>query len=99
MANHTVTRTNLLEAIQKEVGLPRSECADRMEDVLKIIADCLVEGGSANVPNFGSFSVRSEPERVGRNPKNEEEFPILSRRVVKFTASQGLKNRISQQAG
>ena len=52
MATNTVTRTDLIEAIHEEVGLPRSECAELLEDVLKTVAGCLVEGGTSRFPTL-----------------------------------------------
>ena len=48
--------------------------------------------------SFGSFSVRSKSERIGRNPKTGEEVPILPRKVIVFRPSQVLKNKISAVA-
>ena len=95
MANSTVTRTGLVEAIHEEVGLPRNECADLLEDVLKMITSCLVEGGPFKVSSFGSFTVRHKGERVGRNPKTGEEVMISPRKVVVFRPSLNFKHWVN----
>jgi len=95
MAGNTVTRAQLGEAVYQEVGLSRNESGDLVEAVLKEISDALVRGESVKVSSFGSFSVRSKGERVGRNPKTGEEVPILPRRVLVFRASHVLKSRIN----
>ena len=87
MANNTVTRTGLVEVIHEEVGLPRNECADLLEDVLKMIAACLAEGEPFKVSSFGSFTVRQKSERLGRNPRTGEEVMIPPRKVVLFRPS------------
>ena len=87
MANNTVTRTDLVDAINEEVGLPRHECADLLEDVLKTVATCLAEGEPFKVSSFGSFTVRHKGERMGRNPKTGEEVMISPRKVVVFRPS------------
>ena len=69
MANATVTRTTLVDALNKEMGLSRNECAGLLEDVLDIITDRLVERTTVKITNFGSFSVRHKRSRMGRNPR------------------------------
>jgi len=83
------------EAVYQEVGLSRNESGDLVEAVLKEVSDALVRGESVKISSFGSFSVRSKGQRVGRNPKTGEEVPILPRRVLVFRASHVLKSRIN----
>ena len=96
MTYKTVTRAQLGEAVYQEVGLSRNESGDLVEAVLKEISDALVRGDSVKISSFGSFSVRSKGQRVGRNPKTGEEVPILPRRVLVFRASHVLKSRINE---
>jgi integration host factor subunit alpha len=95
MPEQTITRAQLSEAIYQEVGLSRNESADLLELVLSEISTALARGEAVKISSFGSFSVRSKGQRVGRNPKTGEEVPILPRRVLVFRPSQLLKNRIN----
>ena len=99
MAEKTVTRADLSEAVYQEVGLSRNESADLVESVLAEISDTLTRGETVKISSFGSFSVRQKGQRVGRNPKTGEEVPILPRRVLVFRASNVLKNRINGLVG
>jgi integration host factor subunit alpha len=94
-----VTRAQLAEAVYNEVGLSRSESAELVDAVLEEIAATLASEGSVKISSFGSFSVRSKGERVGRNPKTGQEVPIEPRRVLVFKPSQVLKDRINRGAG
>ncbi|MAI50119.1 MAG: integration host factor subunit alpha [Rhodospirillaceae bacterium] len=95
MADETVTRADLSEAVYQEVGLSRNESAELVESVLSEIADTLTIGETVKISSFGSFSVRQKGQRVGRNPKTGEEVPILPRKVLIFRASNVLKNRVN----
>ncbi len=95
MTERTVTRAQLSEAVYQEVGLSRNESADLLELVLNEISGALARGEAVKISSFGSFSIRSKGERIGRNPKTGEEVPILPRRVLVFRASQLLKSRIN----
>lgn len=96
MANNTVTRADLSEAVYHEVGLSRNESAELVESVLAEVSDALVRGEPVKISSFGSFAVRQKGRRIGRNPKTGEEVPILPRRVLVFRASHVLKNRINR---
>lgn len=99
MSGKTITRAQLSEAVYQEVGLSRNESADLLEHVLSEIASALERGEAVKISSFGSFSVRSKGQRIGRNPKTGEEVPILPRRVLVFRPSQLLKNRINGVEG
>jgi integration host factor subunit alpha len=98
MADNTVTRAQLGEAVYQEVGLSRNESGELVEAVLQEISDALIRGESVKISSFGSFSVRQKGPRVGRNPKTGEEVPILPRKVLVFRASHVLKSRVDNAA-
>src|SRR5512134_3819908 len=95
MADSTITRAHLSEAVYQEVGLSRNESADLVESVLELVSDALEKGETVKISSFGTFSVRQKGQRIGRNPKTGEEVPIYPRRVLVFRPSQVLKSRIN----
>ena len=95
MSRITITRTELSEAVYQEVGLSRNESSDLLETVLEKISETLITGESVKISSFGTFSIRSKSERIGRNPKTGIEVPITPRRVINFRPSQQLKLRVS----
>ncbi len=99
MANNTVTRNTLVEALNQEVGLSKTECAELLEDFLRAITDRLAEGTTVKITNFGSFSVRHKRTRMGRNPKTGEEAPISARRVVVFRPAKKLRHWVNHSEG
>ena len=95
MAEKTVTRANLCEAVYQKIGLSRAESAALVELVLKEITDCLERGETVKLSSFGSFVVRKKGQRIGRNPKTGTEVPISPRRVMAFKPSAILKEHIN----
>ena len=95
MAENTLTRMDLAEAVHREVGLSRNESAGLVEAVLTHVSDALVAGEQVKVSSFGTFAVREKSERIGRNPKTGEEVPIHPRRVLTFRASHLMKNKVA----
>jgi integration host factor subunit alpha len=84
MADKTLTRMDLNEAVFREVGLSRNESADLVESVLNHISDAMVKGEQVKISSFGTFSLRDKSARVGRNPKTGDEATIAPRRVLTF---------------
>ena len=95
MADKTLTRMDLNEAVFREVGLSRNESADLVESVLNHMSDAMVKGEQVKISSFGTFSLRDKSARVGRNPKTGDEAPISPRRVLTFRPSHLLKDRVA----
>ncbi len=95
MGDKTLTRMGLAEAVFREVGLPRSECAQLVETVLSQVSDALAKGDTVKISSFGTFSVRDKAARIGRNPKTGDEVPISPRRVLTFRPSHLMKKRVA----
>jgi len=87
---------DLVNAIHNETGLAHVDCSDLLEAVLKRMSDTLANGEQMKIGSFATFSVRYKKERAGRNPKTGEVAAVSARNVVVFTASQVLKDKMSQ---
>jgi integration host factor subunit alpha len=94
MADKTITRADLAEAVYRKVGLSRTESAELVEAVLEEMIKSVERGETLKVSSFATFQLRDKNERIGRNPKTGEEVPITPRRVISFKASNVLKQRI-----
>src|SRR6266566_8607945 len=99
MTRKTINRVDLSDAVYKKARLSRTESATLVELVLQQITDCLERGETVKLSSFGSFTVRKKRHRTGRNPKTGEAVPISARRVLRFKASEILKQRINGAPG
>ncbi|MFN3614392.1 MAG: integration host factor subunit alpha, partial [Rubrimonas sp.] len=82
MAGKTLTRSDLSEAVYREVGLSRNESSELVESILRHVSESLVAGETVKISSFGTFATRDKGQRIGRNPKTGEEVPIEPRRVL-----------------
>ena len=94
MKSATVTRADLSNALNEEVGLGRETSNHLVERVLQLIMDSLERGETVKLSGFGVFQVRAKNARQGRNPKTGEAAVIAPRRVISFHASQLVKARL-----
>ena len=91
----TLTRADLAEALQQQIGLSRADSARLVEQLLAHLCEALSRGENVKISGFGTFVLRDKGERIGRNPKTGVEVPIAPRRVLTFRASQMLRERIA----
>ena len=71
-----MTRKELIERVRGELS---AELADRqvaavIEGTLREIALAIQRDGRVVLPGFGTFTVREESPRMGRNPRTGEKF-------------------------
>ncbi len=92
----TLTRADLADAINRRLGLSRSESLAMVESILEMMGDALAAGENVKISGFGTFLLRDKTERLGRNPKTGIEVPITPRRVLTFRASKMLKERVAK---
>ena len=91
----TLTRAEIAEAINRKLGLSRSDSLGMVESILGHMTKALSDGQNLKISGFGTFLLRDKAQRIGRNPKTGVEVPITPRRVLTFRASQMLKDRIA----
>jgi integration host factor subunit alpha len=94
-SDETLTRADIAELLNRQIGLSRAESAELVEQVLDMVTEALVTGENVKISGFGTFVLRDKNERIGRNPKTGIEVPITPRRVLTFRPSQSLRDRVS----
>ena len=50
---------------------------------------------TVKISKFGSFQMKSTPQRVGRNPKTKEEYIITKREKLNFVTSNLIRSDIN----
>jgi DNA-binding protein HU-beta len=93
-----MTKTELIDAISREVGLSKVDSGNVLKTVLDSIATALQEGQDVSLPGFGTFTVRFRPERQGRNPKTGEAIVIKAARMPAFKPGKLLKEAVQSDA-
>lgn len=91
MNSKTLTRADLSAVVYRDLGLSLSESTQLVDAVLEEMIGSLEQDDSLKLSSFGTFTIRTKKQRVGRNPKTGIEVPITPRAVVSFNASNILK--------
>ena len=92
-----MTRKELIERVR--AGLGDEELGDRrvaavIDRVFEEIAASLREEGRYTHPGFGTFTVRVQSARTGRNPRTGEAIALDEGRTVAFKPAPDLKGAL-----
>lgn len=92
----TLTRSNLSDALNRELGISHVESSELVDTTINEIINALTNHDTVKLSSFGTFDVRKKNARMGRNPKTKKDVPITARTVVTFHASNVLTQRANK---
>jgi integration host factor subunit alpha len=94
MSEKSLTRSEIADAVQARLGLPRRMIEDVVNDLFGLIRETLARGEDVKVSGFGAFQVRRMESRPGRNPRTGQTIPIPAQTVVRFKLGEGLRKAL-----
>ncbi len=89
-----MTKKDLIEVVAKKANLTNKAARDSVQTTLNTIRDSLKRGEKVVLTGFGTFSIRSRQQRVGRNPKTGDKITLAARKAPGFTAGKTLKKAV-----
>ena len=95
MAKKNFTRKDLSNKIYQDLGFSKSYSSIVIDNFFETLIQELLRSNKIKVSSFGTFKVIYKKKRIGRNPKTKEEAIILPRKVVKFTPSLLVKQKLN----
>ena len=90
-----LTKHDIAEQLQAELGVPRNQSIEVVESLLELMKSTLESGEDVLVSGFGKFCVKDKAERKGRNPATGEDLMLKPRRVVTFKLSGTLRDKVN----
>jgi integration host factor subunit alpha len=90
-----LTKSQIVDSIQKKLGSSRNRSAELVEATLEILKQTLANGEDVLISGFGKFCVKEKNERKGRNPATGEDLILDKRKVVTFKCSPAWRNKIN----
>ena len=95
MVNNNLTRIEIANVLNKEVGISRSESSYFVDTIINEMIKSLIEKKILKISSFGTLKIRFKKERIGRNPKTGTEHTISARSTISFIASKILKKQLN----
>ena len=95
MKRNNINKNDILENIKNHHGLPISFLEKIFDFIFDIILEGLERDGKLKIAGFGTFKVLNKNARIGRNPKTKAKYQIKPRKVVVFSPSKIVKNKLN----
>jgi integration host factor subunit alpha len=90
-----LTKAHIVQALAEQIGYPNKQSFDTIETLLEIIKRNLESGEDVMISGFGKFCVNEKKQRRGRNPATGEDMMLEPRKVVTFSCSRKLRDKIN----
>lgn len=92
----TVTKADIVREIYMRYdGMTKTQSVEAVEAILRIAKETLISGEDLLLSGFGKFNVRDKRERKGRNPQTGSELMLAPRRVITFSPSGILRDKVN----
>ena len=91
----TITKEKIANLLKVRLGFSSLICEEITNSIFAEIVDLSLNNTKLVLPNFGKFQVHSKGKRPGLNLKTRETLEIEPRKVLRFTPSNFLKQKIN----
>ena len=89
-----MTKKDLIEIVAKKSNLTNKAAREAVETTLNSVRDSLKRGEKVVLTGFGTFSLRTRRQRVGRNPQTGAKITLSARKVPGFTPGKTFKKAV-----
>ena len=86
MHRKNLKKIDIVNNLSNSTGFASNLSKKLIDDLIEIIIQS-IKSGHLNLKNIGTFKVIHKNQRIGRNPKTNEEFIITSRNSLSYTPS------------
>ncbi len=91
-----MTKADLVRIVSDETGIVRKDVALAIDAYLEAVKDAMRGGAHIELRGFGTYKLKKRKQRIGRNPKTEDEVIVPERIVPTFKFSRGFKKDVNK---
>ena len=95
MVKKNFTRKDLSNKIYQKLGFSKNYSSLIIDNFFETLTLELLRSNKIKLSSFGTFQIINKKKRIGRNPKTKEEAIIYPRKVVKFSPSLSVKQKLN----
>jgi integration host factor subunit beta len=88
-------KSELTEALSKELNLPLSTTTGLIDTILYSMTEALAKGENIEIRGFGSITVKHYDSYTGRNPKTGEKIEVKAKKLPFFKVGKDLKEAVN----
>ncbi|MEZ4441820.1 MAG: HU family DNA-binding protein [Polyangiaceae bacterium] len=90
-----MTKSELIEAITTRGEITKARAELVVNCVFDTMTEALQRGEGIEIRGFGSFTVRSYPGYMGRNPRTGQAVPVPAKRLPFFKVGKELREIVN----
>ncbi len=91
-----MNKSELIEALAQEIGIPHREAAAITNTVIDTMTDALGRGESIEIRGFGSFVIKQYGSYEGRNPKTGKKIKVSPKKLPFFKVGKDLREQVNK---
>lgn len=91
-----MTKEQFVNRMAKNGKINKVAAYEYVNLFIDTLLECLKEDGEVKINNFGKFNVKTVKEKIGRNPKNGNLYPVPSHKTVKFKAGKRYFDEVNE---
>lgn len=90
-----MNKTELVAAVADKAEIKKVEAEKAVKAFTEVVAEELKKGEKVQLVGFGTFEVKENKARTGRNPRTGKSMKIKASKAPKFKAGKALKDSIN----
>lgn len=90
-----MNKAELIAEVAIKAGMTKKDAEIAVASVFDTITETLSKGEKVQIVGFGTFEVKERAERMGRDPRTNEEIKIEASKAPAFKAGKVLKDAVS----
>ncbi len=90
----TVNKKEFTGRLAKIGGIKKNKAKEYVDLFIDTLIDCLGKDDTVKICGFGTFTLKTIPQKPARNPKTGEKCIMPEHKKVKFYPTEGLAKRI-----
>lgn len=91
----TLKKDDIVSRVYELTDMSKTESKQAVEALFEIMKEKLERGEDVKISGFGKFQVKEKKARRGRNPRTGENMTLQERRVLVFSTSPVLREKIN----
>tara|TARA_B100002019_G_C21206810_1_gene567138 strand:- start:869 stop:1141 length:273 start_codon:yes stop_codon:yes gene_type:complete len=90
-----MNKAQLLSQLSEQSGVTKKDAESVLEALTSVVSESLKSGDKVSIAGFGTFKVRENSARTGRNPQTGESIQIAASKSASFKPSKQLKDSLN----
>ena len=90
-----MNKSELIEALAQDIGLPHREAAAITNTVIDTMTEALARGESIEIRGFCSFVIKHYGSYEGKNPKTDKKIKVSPKKLPFFKVGKDLREQVN----